>query len=142
MKRNANATWKGSIEDGSGVVSTQSGILDNTQYSFKSRFEDGKGTNPEELIGAAHAGCYAMAFSLMLGEAGYEPNQIDAKAQVSLVEDDANGGFKVDAIALTVKADIDGIDNDEFQKLANQAKEGCPISKLLTADISLDATLN
>lgn len=140
MKRSANAVWKGGIKEGSGVVSTQSGTLDNTQYSFKSRFESGKGTNPEELIGAAHAGCFAMAFSLMLGEAGYNPNRIDAKAEVSLVEDD--GGFKIDAIALTVKADIDDIDADEFQKIANQAKDGCPVSKALNADISLDATLN
>ncbi|WP_338067609.1 OsmC family protein [Idiomarina seosinensis] len=140
MKRSANATWKGSIKEGSGVVSTQSGTLDNTQYSFKSRFESGAGTNPEELIGAAHAGCYAMAFSLMLGEAGYEPNSIDAKADVSLVE--ADGGFEIDAIKLTVKADIAGIDDDEFQKIANQAKEGCPISKVLNADISMDASLS
>ena len=140
MKRSANAVWKGSIKEGSGVVSTQSGILDDTQYSFKSRFEDGQGSNPEELIGAAHAGCYAMAFSLMLGEAGYEPNSIDAKAEVSLVE--ADGGFKIDAIALTVKADIDGIDSEEFQKIANQAKDGCPVSKVLNADISLDASLS
>ena len=140
MKRSANAVWKGSIKEGSGVVSTQSGILDDTQYSFKSRFENGSGTNPEELIGAAHAGCYAMAFSLMLGEAGYEPDNIDAKAEVSLVE--ADGGFKIDAIALTVNATISGIDNDEFQQLANQAKEGCPVSKVLNAEISLDATLN
>lgn len=140
MERSANAVWKGSIKEGYGVVSTQSGILDATQYSFKSRFENGSGTNPEELIGAAHAGCYAMAFSLMLGEAGYEPNSIDAKADVSLVE--ADGGFKIDAIKLTVTADIDGIANDEFEKIANQAKDGCPVSKLLTAEISLDATLS
>lgn len=140
MKRNASAVWKGSIKEGSGVVSTQSGTLDNTAYSFKSRFESGTGTNPEELIGAAHAGCYAMAFSLMLGDAGYEPSEIDAKAEVSLVEDD--GGFKIDAIKLTVTATIDGISDDEFQKIANQAKEGCPVSKVLNADISLDANLN
>ena len=140
MKRSANALWKGSIKEGSGVVSTQSGILDETAYSFKSRFENGSGTNPEELIGAAHAGCYAMAFSLMLGEAGYEPTSIDAKAEVSLVE--ADGGFEIDAVSLTVAAVIDGIDNEEFQQLANQAKEGCPVSKVLNADISLQASLN
>lgn len=140
MKRSANALWKGSIKEGSGVVSTQSGILEETAYSFKSRFENGSGTNPEELIGAAHAGCYAMAFSLMLGEAGYEPTSIDAKAEVSLVE--ADGGFEIDAVSLTVAAVIDGIDNEEFQQLANQAKEGCPVSKVLNADISLQASLN
>lgn len=140
MKRTANAQWKGSIKEGSGVVSTQSGILDKTQYSFKSRFEDGKGTNPEELIGAAHAGCYAMAFSLMLGEAGYEPDNIDAKAEVSLVEQD--GGFAIDKIHLTVKASIPDISEDKFQELANDAKEGCPVSKVLNADISMDASLS
>ena len=140
MKRTANAQWKGSIKEGSGVVSTQSGILDKTQYSFKSRFEDGKGTNPEELIGAAHAGCYAMAFSLMLGEAGYEPDNIDAKAEVSLVEQDC--GFAIDKIHLTVKASIPDISEDKFQELANNAKEGCPVSKVLNADISMDASLS
>ncbi|ASG64698.1 OsmC family peroxiredoxin [Idiomarina piscisalsi] len=140
MKRTANAHWKGSIKEGSGVVSTQSGILDKTQYSFKSRFEEGKGTNPEELIGAAHAGCYAMAFSLMLGEAGYEPDNIDAKAEVSLVEQD--DGFAIDKIHLTVKASIPDISDDKFQELANNAKEGCPVSKVLNADISMDASLS
>ena len=140
MKRTANAQWKGSIKEGSGVVSTQSGILDKTQYSFKSRFEDGKGTNPEELIGAAHAGCYAKAFSLMLGEAGYEPDNIDAKAEVSLVEQD--GGFAIDKIHLTVKASIPDISEDKFQELANNAKEGCPVSKVLNADISMNASLS
>ena len=140
MKRTANAQWKGSIKEGSGVVSTQSGILDKTQYSFKSRFEEGKGTNPEELIGAAHAGCYAMAFSLMLGEAGYEPDNIDAKAEVSLVEQD--DGFAIDKIHLTVKASIPDISDDKFQELANNAKEGCPVSKVLNADISMDASLS
>ncbi|MTJ00832.1 OsmC family protein [Idiomarina piscisalsi] len=140
MKRTANAHWKGSIKEGSGVVSTQSGILDKTQYSFKSRFEEGKGTNPEELIGAAHAGCYAMAFSLMLGEAGYEPDNIDAKAEVSLVEQD--DGFAIDKIHLTVKARIPDISDDKFQELANNAKEGCPVSKVLNADISMDASLS
>ena len=140
MKRTANAQWKGSIKEGSGVVSTQSGILDKTQYSFKSRFEDGKGTNPEELIGAAHAGCYAMAFSLMLGEAGYEPDKIKAKAEHTLVEQD--GGFAIDKIHLTVKASIPDISEDKFQELANNAKEGCPVSKVLNADISMDASLS
>ncbi|WP_404400746.1 OsmC family protein [Idiomarina seosinensis] len=140
MERSANAVWKGSIKEGSGVVSTASGTLQDTKYSFKSRFEDGQGTNPEELIGAAHAGCYAMAFSLMLGEAGFQPNSIDAKADVSLVE--ADDGFKIDAVKLTVKADIDDISEEKFQELANQAKNDCPVSKLLTAEISLQATLN
>lgn len=140
MKRTANAQWKGSIKEGSGVVSTNSGVLDSTQYSFKSRFEEGKGTNPEELIAAAHSGCYAMAFSLMLGESGYEPEVIDAKAEVSLVEDD--DGFTVNKIHLTVKASIPDIEESTFQKLAEKAKEGCPISKLMNADISMDASLS
>lgn len=140
MKRTANAQWKGSIKEGSGVVSTNSGVLDSTQYSFKSRFEEGKGTNPEELIAAAHSGCYAMAFSLMLGESGYEPDAIDAKAEVSLIEDD--GGFTVNKIHLTVKASIPDIEESTFQKLAEKAKEGCPISKLMNADISMDASLS
>jgi osmotically inducible protein OsmC len=140
MKRTANAQWKGSIKEGSGVVSTNSGILDGTQYSFKSRFEEGKGTNPEELIAAAHSGCYAMAFSLMLGESGYEPDVIDAKAEVSLIEDD--DGFTVNKIHLTVKASIPDIEESTFQKLAEKAKEGCPISKLMNADISMDASLS
>lgn len=142
MKRSANAVWNGSIDEGSGVVSTQSKTLDQTPYSFKSRFESGSGTNPEELIAAAHSGCYAMAFSLILGEAGYQPNSLDANAEVSLVEDKGNGGFMIDAIALKVTADIDNIDDDEFKQLANQAKEGCPISKLVNANISLDAQLS
>jgi osmotically inducible protein OsmC len=140
MKRTANAQWKGSIKEGSGVVSTNSGVLDGTQYSFKSRFEEGKGTNPEELIAAAHSGCYAMAFSLMLGESGYEPDVIDAKAEVSLIEDD--DGFTVNKIHLTVKASIPDIEESTFQKLAEKAKEGCPISKLMNADISMDASLS
>jgi osmotically inducible protein OsmC len=140
MKRTANAQWKGSIKEGSGVVSTSSGVLDGTQYSFKSRFEEGKGTNPEELIAAAHSGCYAMAFSLMLGESGYEPDVIDAKAEVSLIEDD--DGFTVNKIHLTVKASIPDIEESTFQKLAEKAKEGCPISKLMNADISMDASLS
>jgi len=140
MKRTANAQWKGSIKEGSGVVSTPSGVLDSTQYSFKSRFEDGKGTNPEELLGAAHAGCYAMAFSLMLGESGYEPDSIDAKAEVSLEED--GDGFSIAKIHLTVKASIPDIDESKFQKLAEKAKDGCPVSKVLNADISMDASLS
>lgn len=140
MKRSANAVWKGDLKSGTGVLSTDSGVLDNTQYSFKTRFEDGKGTNPEELIGAAHAGCFAMAFSMILGEAGYTPNKLDAKAQVTLAEKD--GGFAITDIHLTLKADIDDIDDSEFQKLANDAKQGCPVSKVLNANIHLDATLN
>jgi len=139
MKRNASAHWQGGLKDGKGHLSTASGVLDKTQYSFGTRFEDGKGTNPEELIASAHAGCFSMALSMMLGEASVTPDSIDTKASVSLEESD--GGFSITKIHLDVKVSAAGIDADKFQKIANKAKEGCPVSQVLNADITMDAEL-
>jgi peroxiredoxin, OsmC subfamily len=121
------------------VVSTQSGALDKQPYGFNTRFEDKPGTNPEELIGAAHASCYAMAMSLFLGEAGFTADQMDTQSDVVLEQDGA--GFSVKTIHLSIKAKIPKIDEAKFQEVAKAAKENCPISKLLTAKISLDAAL-
>ena len=137
MKRMASARWQGGLKDGKGVVSTSSGVLDNTQYSFGTRFEEGKGTNPEELIGAAHASCFAMALSAQLGEAGIKADSIDVKATISL--DKLEGGWAVTASHLDVKARIPGVDKAKFDTAAKNAKEGCPISKLLKADITMTA---
>lgn len=137
MKRTASARWQGGLKDGKGVVSTSSGVLDNTQYSFGTRFEDGKGTNPEELIAAAHASCFAMALSGQLGEAGITPETLDVKATVTL--DKVEGGFAVTSSHLDLKARIPGVDRAKFNTAANNAKMGCPISKLLKAEISLNS---
>ena len=139
MKRTASARWQGGLKDGHGVVSTASGVLENTQYSFSTRFEQGKGTNPEELVAAAHASCFAMALSLILGEAGMTAESIDAKATVTL--DKVEGGFAVTSSHLDVKVRIPGGDQAKFEKAAADAKAGCPISKLLKADITMDAQL-
>ncbi|MDN7124895.1 OsmC family protein [Pseudidiomarina terrestris] len=139
MKRTASAHWQGGLKDGQGTVSTQSGVLDKQQYSFGTRFEDGKGTNPEELIGAAHAGCFSMALSMVLGEHDLVADSIDTKATVQLEEKD--GGFAVTKVHLELKAKIPGADKDKFMEAANTAKDNCPISKLLTAEITLDAEL-
>lgn len=139
MKRNASAQWQGGLQDGKGVVTTQSGVLDHTQYSFGTRFEDGKGTNPEELIGAAHASCFAMALSMMLGEEGLTADDIHAKADVTL--DQVEGGFSITAVHLTVTAKVPGADEATFERAANNAKNGCPVSKLFNADITMDAKL-
>ncbi|MFC0445540.1 OsmC family protein [Pseudidiomarina halophila] len=139
MKRTANAHWEGGLKDGKGTISTQSGVLDKQQYAFGTRFEDGKGTNPEELIGAAHAGCFSMALSMVLGESDLKAESIDTKATVKLEEQD--DGFAVTHVHLDLKARIPGADKDAFEKAANTAKENCPISKLLTAKITLDAKL-
>lgn len=139
MKRNASAHWAGDLKSGKGTVSTQSGVLDAQQYSFGTRFENGKGTNPEELIGAAHAGCYSMALSMILGESGLTPDSIDTSASVSL--DQVEGGFAITAIHLKVQASIPGASEDAFIQAANAAKEGCPVSKLMNAEITLDAKL-
>lgn len=139
MKRNANAHWKGGLKDGRGSISTPSGVLDNAQYSFDTRFENDKGTNPEELIGAAHAGCFSMALSMMLGEAGYTPDSIDTKATVNLEQ--SEGGFAITAVHLDVTAKVPGADAKAFEKAANDAKAGCPVSKLFNADITMDAKL-
>ncbi|CAB0151349.1 OsmC family protein [Pseudidiomarina piscicola] len=139
MKRTANAHWEGGLKDGQGTVSTASGVLDKQQYSFGTRFENGKGTNPEELIGAAHAGCFSMALSMVLGEEGITAESIDTEATVKLEEDD--GGFAVTHVHLDLKARIPGCDKDQFEKAAQAAKENCPISKLFTAEITLDTAL-
>jgi osmotically inducible protein OsmC len=139
MKSSASAVWSGDLKSGKGVISTNSGVLADTPYSFKTRFEGEKGTNPEELIGAAHAGCFSMALSLMLQNAGLVAERIATKADVTLAQKD--GGFAVTAVHLTLRAKIPGASQEAFEKAANDAKVGCPISKLLKADITLDATL-
>ena len=139
MKRNASAVWKGGLRDGKGTISTESGVLADTQYSFGTRFENGKGTNPEELIGAAHAGCFSMALSAQLGEAGMTADSIATTAQVTLEKLDS--GFTITAIHLTVKAKIPGADQAKFMTAANNAKAGCPVSKVLNAAITMDASL-
>ncbi|MCH2556393.1 MAG: OsmC family protein [Alcanivorax sp.] len=139
MNKFASAHWQGDIKQGKGTISTQSGALKGQPYGFNTRFEDEPGTNPEELIGGAHAGCFSMAFSLQLGNAGYTPDSIDTEAKVTLEKD--GDGFSITKVHLDMTAKIPGIDDDEFQKIAKAAKEGCPVSKLLNADISLDAKL-
>jgi osmotically inducible protein OsmC len=137
--RKAHATWNGNLKGGSGSMALGSGAFEGN-YSFSSRFEDGTGTNPEELIGAAHAGCYSMALSHMLAEAGYEPKQVCTCASVHL--DPEGDGFAISKIELTTEADIPGISPDEFQKHAADAKANCPVSKALAGvDIVLDASL-
>ena len=139
MKRNASAVWKGGLKDGKGTISSDSGVLADTQYSFSTRFEDGKGTNPEELIAAAHAGCFSMALSAQLGTMGLTPGEIRTSAAVSL--DKVGEGFAITAVHLTVKAKVPGADAAQFQTAANNAKAGCPVSKVLNATITMDATL-
>ena len=139
MNKFASAHWEGDIKNGKGTISTQSGALKEQPYGFNTRFEDEPGTNPEELIGAAHAGCFSMAFSLELGNAGYTADSIDTKAKVTLDKD--GDGFSITRIHLDMNAKIPGIDDAEFQKIANGAKEGCPVSKVLNAEITLDAKL-
>ncbi|NNT93381.1 OsmC family protein [Stutzerimonas nitrititolerans] len=139
MKKTASAVWQGDLKTGKGAISTQSGALKDNPYGFNTRFEDAPGTNPEELIGAAHAGCFSMALSLMLGQAGLTAERIETRAEVTL--DKEGEGFAITAIALTLEARIPGADEAQFQQIANQAKEGCPVSKVLNARISLSATL-
>jgi osmotically inducible protein OsmC len=139
MKRKATAAWQGSLKEGQGSISTESGVLSETQYTFATRFEQGKGTNPEELIAAAHAGCFSMAFSLLLGEAGFTPERIDTTATVTIQWSDK--GFAITTVHLDVHASVPGIDQKTFEKAADDAKTGCPVSKVLNAEITLDATL-
>ncbi len=139
MKKKAWAVWKGGIKDGGGTISTETSALKEVPYGFKSRFESGPGTNPEELIGAAHASCFTMAFSLMLTEAGHKPEKIETHAEVTL--DKIGDGFEITSSALTMTAKIAGIDQAKFAELANKAKAGCPVSKLFKAKITLDAKL-
>ena len=139
MKRKAMAVWHGGLKDGKGNLSTDSGVLKETQYSFSTRFENGIGTNPEELIAAAHAGCFAMAFSAELGKAGITPEAISATATVTLDKTDA--GWTVTASHLDVSAKIPGADRAKVLGVANVAKLGCPISRLLKANVTMDARL-
>ena len=139
MKRKASAVWNGGIMDGQGTLTTDSGVLASTQYSFSTRFEDGIGTNPEELIAAAHAGCFSMALSGFLGSAGMTPEQISTTATVTLEKE--GNGFVIAAVHLTVSARIPGADQSAFEKAALTAKENCPVSRVLNAAITMDATL-
>jgi len=139
MKRKASAIWRGGLKDGKGNISTESGVLREIPYSFGTRFENGVGTNPEELIAAAHAGCFAMAFSAELGKAGITPESISAVATVTLEKNDA--GWTVTASHLDVIAKISGADRSQILGIANVAKLGCPISRLLKANVTMDARL-
>lgn len=139
MKREAQAHWTGDIKTGRGRLSTPSGALDGASYGFASRFESGDGTNPEELIAAAHAGCYAMALSLELTERGLAPDALHASAEVTLEED--GDGFAIPKIALKVRGKMDAEDEAAFLEAAQTAKSNCPVSKLVKAEITLDAAL-
>ena len=140
MKRNASAVWRGGLKDGKGQISTDSGVLKEAQYSFGTRFEEGIGTNPEELIAAAHAGCFSMALSGQLGNAGLTADAINTTASVTLEKKE--DGFRVTKIHLAVTASIPNATDEQFQTAAKNAKEGCPISKLLNAEITMDAKLS
>ena len=140
MKRKGSAVWQGDLNKGHGTVSTESGILSETQYSFSSRFESGKGTTPEELLAAAHAGCFYMQFSALLGQAKITPEKIETAAEVTI--DKVEGGFGITLIHLDVNATIPGADEATFEKIVNQAKESCPVSKLFNTKITMDAKLS
>lgn len=137
--RKASAAWSGGLKDGRGAISTGSGVLNEQPYGFASRFEGQPGTNPEELLGAAHAGCFTMALSLILQEAGHTAERMETSADVTLEQ--VEGGFSITAIKLTLRASIPGIGEEQFHELANKAKAGCPISKALNPEITLDAAL-
>jgi len=139
MKRTATAEWRGGLKDGKGEISTQSGVLAKAQYSFGTRFDQGIGTNPEELIAAAHAGCFAMALSMILGEAKTPAERIHVTATVSL--ENVETGWTITESHLELKAKVPGADKESFDTAAKKAKAGCPVSRLLTAKVTLDATL-
>lgn len=139
MKRKGSAVWSGDLKSGNGTVSTESGVLKESQYSFKTRFEDGIGTNPEELIAAAHAGCFSMALSAQLAQAGMTAQRIDTTATVTMEQ--GGGNFSITAVHLDLRAQIPGADQAAFDKAANDAKTGCPVSKVLNATITMDAKL-
>ena len=139
MSTFGKAVWRGGLKDGKGAISTKSGALADYPYGFASRFEGKPGTNPEELIGAAHAGCFTMALSLILGEAGLTADEMNTQADVTLEKKD--DGFAITKVHLTLRAKIPGTDAAKFQELAAKAKAGCPVSKLLKAEITLDASL-
>lgn len=140
IHKHGSAHWSGDIKRGKGTVSTESGVLNQQPYGFNTRFEGEKGTNPEELIGAAHAACFSMALSLMLGEASYTADSIDTTADVSL--DKTDSGFAISKIALKSKVTVPGIDPQQFDGVIQKAKAGCPVSQVLNAEITLDYTLN
>ena len=139
INRTGSAQWKGALKDGKGAISTQSGALNAYPYGFAARFEGKPGTNPEELLGAAHAGCFTMATSLMLGEAGFTADEMNTTAQVTLEQD--SSGFTITHVSLTMRAKIPNIDEAKFQEITGKAKAGCPVSKLFKAEITLDAKL-
>ncbi len=138
-KKSASAHWSGGIKDGQGTISTETGVLREAPYGFKSRFEDGPGTNPEELIAAAHAACYSMALSLGLGNAGLTADSIDTRAAVTLDKD--GDGFSITAVHLSCEAKVPGADAAVFKRIAEETKQGCPVSKVLNAKITLEAKL-
>jgi osmotically inducible protein OsmC len=139
MKKSGSAVWKGSLKNGGGSISTETGALKAHPYGFKARFEGGPGTNPEELIGAAHAGCFTMALSKILGDAGLTATEMNTTAEVTL--DKVGEGFEITKIHLTLRGKVPGADNAKFVELATMAKVGCPVSKLMKAEITLDAAL-
>lgn len=139
IRKSGNAHWEGSLKDGEGRLGTESGAVNGVPYGFAKRFEGAEGSNPEELIGAAHAACFAMALSLNLGEAGFTADDIDAKSTVSLEQVD--GGFAITRAHLEVTAKVPGADADAFRKAAEATKTGCPVSKVLNCEITMDATL-
>jgi osmotically inducible protein OsmC len=139
MIRKATATWRGTGREGNGKLSTDSGVLADTPYSFKTRFENEKGTNPEELIAAAHAGCFTMALAFQLQRAGYTPTELSTVAAVSL--DPEGQGFRISRSALTLRATVPGLDEAVFAQMAGDAEKNCPVSKVLNAEITLDAKL-
>src|SRR5690349_444528 len=139
MQRKASAVWQGDLKTGKGSLSTQSGVLKQTQYSFSTRFENGVGTNPEELIAAAHAGCFTMALSSFLGAAGFTPDELTTQATVSLEQVDGN--WTITAIHLDLRGRVPGIDRAQFDEIADKAKAGCPVSRVLKAQVSLTKNL-
>lgn len=140
IHKKGQAHWEGDIKRGKGTVSTESGALKEQPYGFNTRFEGAAGTNPEELIGAAHAACFSMALSLMLGEEGYTAESIDTVAEVSL--DKTDGGFAITKIALTSTVKVPNADSAKFDQIIQKAKAGCPVSQLMKAEITLDYKLN
>lgn len=139
IKRKGSAVWSGGIKEGQGKVSTQSGVLDDLSYGFSTRFGDEKGTNPEELIAAAHAGCFTMALSKILGDNGFTADRLETSAEVTLEK--IGEGFDITGIHLELEGQVPGVDADKFEELANAAKENCPVSKLFKAPITLSVSL-
>ncbi len=139
IRRTASAQWQGGGQDGKGTLNTGSGTLSETPYSFATRFGDGKGTNPEELIAAAHAGCFSMALAFQLAGAGHRPDTLRTDARLTMEQE--GRGWKIAAVALTLRATVPGINEADFKRLADEAKATCPVSRVLNAEITLDAAL-